>query len=196
MQIATTERMAVMFGRLIRTLYSLLISLVSFDALAGFSGLASISYSPVASIPSLSPAITMALAFLVAAVIFRTMQSRGHGTLLSALAGLALLSGVAWKTNVKFIADAFAPPVGFLLTNPQGGTATDFVNVPSQGPLNGTTVPVTNQTSTPQTINTISQPNGWSVADPSPSSPQCTVGYTLSASAICYVRFYYPLGPG
>ncbi len=184
-----------MFLRLVQMLSGLAIGLLSFDVLAGTSGTASISYSPANSpspIPSLSPHAMAALGLLVAVMIFRTMKSKGHGNLLSMLVGLTLISGVAWKTKSTFIEDAFAPPYGFFLSNPQGGTASLSV-----GP--GSTVTVYNQTSNHQIINTITPPTNlgtWSVGTPG-SSPQCTLGYTLAPSpAVCYVQFLFTVGPG
>lgn len=159
--------------------------LLSLGAMAGISATAYISYSPPYAVPSLTPFSMAALAFLLAALVFRSMRNRGYANLPSMLLSLALISGLGWSTQAKFIDVAFAIVSGFVLDHPGGGIASvDVINNQNYA----VTVPSGSPT---QVINTISPPNSWTVGNP--VNP-CSVGQALVPSAVCYVQFLSPPG--
>lgn len=177
-----------MILRLGQILFGLAVALVSFDSVAGGApSNVSIVYSPTPnSVPvtAMSPAFSVALALLVAAVLFRAMQNRGQRNFLAAFFSLVVFTALASRTNAKFINDAFAPTQNFNLSNQQGGALV-------QGVYN-TTYSFTNTTNISQTINAISLTNNWILQAPTPSTPRCAVGYALAASTLCYVQFGPP----
>ena len=177
-----------MILRLGQILFGLAVALVPFDSLAGTPpSNASIVYSPTPNgvpVTALSPAFSVALALLVAAVLFRAMQNRGQRNFLAAFFSLVAFTALVSRTNAKFIDDAFAPTPNYSLSNQQGGTLVLGVY--------NLTYSLTNTTNISQTINAISLTNNWILQAPTPSTPRCAVGYALAASTLCYVRFGPP----
>lgn len=166
---------------------SFALSFFCLDANAGQSVPIYVGYSPhPASIPSLSSPSLIALVFLVAVLMHRTMREWGHSKLFSAVTlGATFLLGVASLKGLNLIrsADAVDSLCPISLTLAGGGTGQGTIN--SNYPASCT---VTNNSGVSQDINSITPPSG-TFEIPSTTNPRCVPGSTtLTAGGVCYIR--------
>ncbi len=154
--------------------------LVGPDAFAGMGG-GSISYSPFAeSVPTLSAAMLVVLAFLFAVLALRTLRAYPGGKPLASLLAVGVLVLAAASGN-QFIRSAQAV-IGYAFDSPGGGVV-----------VIGSTfeVPVTNITGRPQRIISVT-PDPGGIFLSTVGSPQCVSGLVVQQSSTCYVYFQPP----
>lgn len=181
-----------MFKRLLLTI-SVTLSLLSVDAAAGIVAppVGTITYAPYTPtptnpIPTMSEAMLIGMALLLAAVVFRTLRNLPGGRPLASL----IAGSLAWMavTGSNWIKGADADITDLPLTVQTGGT----VDVPACG-----TWSVSNQTPVPQKITELNAATGSSFATPDTGTP-CRPGETVlppNPAMLCTVKVSCPPPP-
>ena len=144
-----------------------------------------VSYGAVSGTPTLSDSLLIALALLLPIVAIRMMRKK-QGSLLMMM--VLMLSGSAFEvfTGIPLIVKSFAgyPMVRFVA----GTTSYTFNSVRS-----GETVEVRNSTGSSQTINGLSNTQGWNFVAPfttgkKTAPPQCQIGTPVANGTSCYIK--------
>ena len=166
--------------KLIGIVTTLALMLVCSDAFAGMGG-GAIAYSPYAqSVPTLSEAMLLVLAFLFAVLAFRALRAHPGGKPLASLLAVGVLVLAAASGN-QLIQDAQAF-ISYTFNSPGGGVVPIFGNGE---------YPVQNTSGRTQQITNVN-PNSPSVALPTSGSPQCIAGLIVQNTNYCYINFGLP----
>lgn len=138
-----------------------------------------VSYGAVSGTPTLSDSLLIALALLLPIVAIRMMRKK-QGSLLMMM--VLMLSGSAFEvfTGIPLIVKSFAGTPGPILV--LGTTSYTYTGVVSGGWIG-----VYNNTGSTQTINGLSNTQGWNFVLP-PYSPQCQIGTTVANHTSCYIK--------
>ena len=143
-----------------------------------------VSYGAVSGTPTLSDSLLIALALLLPIVAIRMIRKKQGSVPL--MMGL-MLGGAAFEvfTGIPLIVKSFAGG-GIVLV--AGTTSYTYNFVPSGG-----TISVYNNTGSSQTINGLSNTQGWNFVAPGTpggktAPPQCQIGTTVANSAGCYIK--------
>ena len=140
-----------------------------------------VSYGAVSGTPTLSDSLLIALALLLPIVAIRMMRKK-QGSLLMMM--VLMLSGSAFEvfTGIPLIVKSFA---GGSIVLVAGTTSYTYNSVPSGG-----TIGVYNNTGSSQTINGLSNTQGWNFVAPSVKAAiiQCQVGTTVANGTSCYIK--------
>jgi len=137
-----------------------------------------VSYGAVSGTPTLSDSMLIALALLLPIVAIRMMRKKqGSVPLMMVL----MLGGSAFEvfTGIPLIVKSFA---GGGIALVLGTTSYTYTGVVSGGWIG-----VYNNTGSTQTINGLSNTQGWNFVLP-PYSPQCQIGTTVANHTYCYIK--------
>jgi hypothetical protein len=154
--------------RIVRTAVAMLAYLgmqsVAFSQVT-FTGSATITYGPLATIPTLSEWGQIGLILLMAALAYRYFRSSGRNWPVASVV-MAGVAGVLLVTGTRFSNDALAVPA--TLDLPGGGSVTYC-------PIGSNPIQVNNSTTIPLTIQSISYGQGSSAGNGNTCLPGTTV---------------------